>query len=260
MKTARNRYVPKWHSLAGCVAAWQPVRAPDALHARWNVGRHMARVGQYDAIKNGTSPLPVWSAVLGWTGSLTASLATGIVPNSSFSAIARFSGADGVGASNAGVAALGVVGADCNFGLVPRRGTAGDDHYYYSGQVMITGVRLVSGVMAVSGQRGYLDGVDEGAIDPWAAAQTNSIYLLALNSAGTAVSEGIINLLAAAIYDRPLTVSEVLLATRQLQYCDVNPDWNAWARQRQYWYAAEYVPPAYVPRHGFILHNDPGMV
>lgn len=43
---------------------------------------------------------------------------------------------------------------------------------------------------------------------------------------------------AAALYARTLTPAEVWAASRQMQYCDVNPDWSAWGRRRRWFYAA----------------------
>jgi hypothetical protein len=105
---------------------------------------------------------------------------------------------------------------------------------YYSASGAFT-----SGVAAVTPAFAYKNGVALGALTgEWTGTTTYTIKLGGQSINTDAITEcygGAIQ--AFAIYNTMLTPAQVWLASQQMKYCDVIPDYNAWARQRRYWYA-----------------------
>jgi hypothetical protein len=70
------------------------------------------------------------------------------------------------------------------------------------------------------------------------------MYVGAYNLGGTTTSPLAGNIQALAVYARTLSPAEVWTASRQMQYCDVNDEWSAWARRRQWYYGPQVVAAA----------------
>jgi hypothetical protein len=58
------------------------------------------------------------------------------------------------------------------------------------------------------------------------------------------------NMRAIAICARTLNAAELWSASRQMQYCDVNPDWSAWGRRRRWYYGPQVAAAGRVGVYG----------
>lgn len=227
-----------WHSLPGVIAAYQPIAAPDPLAARQNVAHSGARFGVYNAV---AGVLPTWSAVTGWTFNGSSQyLATGIIPaiNQSWSAVCRFSGAT---AKNYAVP-FGVQDAlhgNGVFGIIPNSTTYGRVYENPGALLMGSGTGVLAGVMGISRNAGYLNGIAEAGTIP-ATPTTANVYPIFIGSRNQTNTPALYfngSVRCLLIASRPLTPSEVWLASRQMAYAEQNPNWNAWSRRRMYFYA-----------------------
>lgn len=226
-----------WWNLSGVVAAYQPVRAPDSLLARYNMAhggdaRYMAVPGV----------LPAWSGVAGWVFSNSAYLMTGIVPQRNWSLACQFSAVGSyvinknmlIGTQKTGVADRFYLWA------VSATGT----HTYGNGLAVDVAGALTNGNMCIAGPQGYYDGVVSGATISTGA--TGSSYDLAIGGHNLNGVVGFFltgRIQAIAIYARTLSPAEVWHASRQMAYCDVNPDWSVWAPRRK-WFPYVLATPA----------------
>lgn len=222
-----------WHSLPGVVCALQPVGAPDAIAARQNIGWWHRMLGNYTATPG---VAPTWAARTGWGfNGTTQYLTTGVVPvGGLWSMLIRYSSLvnDGYlcGSQNAGTA---------KFNISPRPNALGVDGWEYgaTGKVDTTG--STNGVMGLVISNGYKNGLlTVTAMGTWAGTP-RAIFIGDRNVDGIPYAGGYANVKvqAFAIYSRVLTPAEMWLASMQMKYCDVNPEWNAWAPRRRYWIA-----------------------
>jgi len=216
-----------WANLPGVVAAYQPVRAPGPLLARYN----MAHGGDNRYRATDETP-PTWSGAAGWTfNGSNQQLLTGIVPvnNQLWTMLVAFSGLSSVDAHRIIAGFYSWTGVETRFGLCVGYGVtrvvpcSGGDG---------TATQMTQGVAGVSGAQGYANGVGTGAIATVAATWTTQIAL----GSGYGFRYTAVNIRAVMIAPRPLAESEVWQASRQMQYCDVNPDWSVWGRRRQWFY------------------------
>lgn len=211
-----------WFNLPGVAAAYQPVRAPDSLSARYN----MAHGGdnRYRAVPG---MLPAWSWVAGWTfNGSTQHLLTGLSPTSdaAWSALVRFSGAPDETES-------ALIGATSSLMISP--GWWGTVRYYYAGGVTQS-PRAAAGVLGIAGRSAYRD----GALDAtWTAGAwfDGELAIGAALVSGTVQWHIAASIQAIAIYTRTLSAAEMWLASQQMKY--FNPAWSVWGRRRQYYYA-----------------------
>lgn len=212
-----------WFNMAGIVAAYQPVAAPGPLQARYN----MARGGTNAYQATGTPP--TWAAPTGWTfdGS-THYLDTGLVPvRAAWSIIARYSGTTTASPERC------VLGAQQSSSCTIAVGGYwyGDQCYCGNGTEAIAAPQLLSGTLAMAGPLFYRDGVFDSSQNSGADTNTRSLYIGALNI-GSVSSRHQGNIQAIAIYARALSAAEVWSVTRQMQYCEKNPDWSVWSTPR----------------------------
>ncbi len=229
MTRSRSRYVPLWHSLPGCEAAYLPVRAPSHLHARWNIALHEARVGQNNAT---LGVAPTWTPWRGWGfNGTTQYLMTGITPvnNQSWTMIIRF--ADSTGGTGTYFAGCTIAGSVPTLILTGRSNLRA----YGNGGTVVVNTALTFGVLGVSGNQGYANGVADGAAISVVTGSFGPMDIGCAWNGTTHASFAPYNNLATAIYSRPLTPAEMWLASLQMKYCNQNPEWNAWARRRNYW-------------------------
>lgn len=223
-----------WHSLPGVVAAYQPIAAPDPVAARQNVGVNMRRVGQYSAAPG---VAPTWSATTGWTFNGTDQfLRAGVISSNEVSLLCRFS--DGPSSSTTIVVALGATWCI----VAPHGGSTQYGNgvtYMHGGTARVKAPPLVSGVLGLTPARCYRNGIDDGAVpDLQTLERMICIGAEGINATGSSVSRHFPGKIqAVAVCVRTFSPAEFWLASRQMAYCNSNPDWNAWARRRMYFYA-----------------------
>lgn len=149
-----------WWEIAGetCVAAYQPKGAASQSASYSN----LANPGTYDAAP-GTAP--GWDSTNGWdfTKASSTYLTTGVVPatDGSYSLIVRFSGGD----TNTGILAGCAYTADTPdyFFLVQQRNAGGLLVYGNGTNATAGSSSATSGVLAVAGQYGYLNGTQDAS-------------------------------------------------------------------------------------------------
>lgn len=233
-----------WYNLAGVVAAYQPVRAPGPLMARYN----QARGGENKYRAEEPTGLPTWSAAIGWKFNNTAPIkhyTTSLIVSSGWSMFVRFSGES---AADVGVLAGSFDGAALRFYVAGAYSGISGKNLYANGGIKFDGSSSLSGVIGIAGQQGYLNGVADGtALNAWNGTNTRTFYIGCLNQSGTATDATNGYIQSLAVYARVLSKYEILSVSRQMQYCDVNPDWSAWGRRRQWFYLA--ATASGVPKH-----------
>ncbi len=230
-----------WWNLPGVVAAYQPVRAPGPLLARYNM-----RAGGTNAYRAEPGVLPTWGAATGWTfDGTTQYLRVAMTPRADWSLLMRFSNFSG-GATSAQGLCGGVGNDDITTMLYLNPNYNNSAHVYNNmsrrtaGDTLIVSPALTGGVLAVAGARGYLNGVAEGNVTQVAHRDTPYIAIGAVYLVNWGVAWFVpASIQACAIFARTLSAAEVWAVTRQMAYCDVNPDWSVWARQRQWYYGAQ---------------------
>ena len=235
--------------MPGAVATYQPVAAPDALSAR----RNMAMGGQ---ARYWAAPgvAPTWSPGAGWTFNGTDQyLTTGIVPGFSggitpYTMLVRFSGAATDGGTLAGQYTGGA-----RFEL-QARALYSDNHYYHNGDSVYVSGRLSSGVMAVAGNQGYLNGAADGkAIAAGYATTALDVWIANRNGAADLYAG---NIQAMAIYSRKLTEAEVWLASQQMARCETVADYSVWTPARRWFFIGPPPPAAATPVLSTIYINS----
>ena len=227
-----------WHSLPGVVAAYQPVRAPGPLLARYN----MAHGGDNRwRLSNTAQPPPSWNSRQGYVfdGAAPNSLYISSVTNSLpalQSALIRFV------TSN-----TRQFKQEFKFGTHGSPATAGIPvmAQFYGQWQFDVNVRFpnhpAAGVQGQAGTHCFGNGSYLGEYATYTAAAGllfsigNAYCSEATNTWGGYTGD----ILAVAIYARELTFSEVWTASQQMTYCDANPEWSVWARQRQWFYGPQ---------------------
>jgi hypothetical protein len=217
--TYRPQSTDKWFNMAGIVAAYQPIAAPDHLAARQNMGAGL--LGKYTATPG---VAPTWSPVTGWRFAAAEHLKTGLIPTYTWTTICSF--------ANSGNAVL--------FGSTYLKlfawpfYNAGNSDWGWNNNDFLIAPRMLAGVVAYAGLNVYRNGVFDVA-HTGTPALTTEMYLGAANNAGVAAFKWTGNAMAFAMYARTLTAAEVAIASRQMAYC-TQPEFSVWARQRQYFY------------------------
>jgi hypothetical protein len=217
--------------LSGCVAYYQPVAAPGNDICRFNQAN-----GGTNVYCAADGVAPTWSPGAGWTfDGATQYLNTGCTPVSVGSWFVRFVGKATINRMPMGSGTA--LGTDV-IGCIPNwSGAPPNDIVFYNGPYVVAGLAITSGghVLSASGRQGYRDGLAEGgAIEAWVGPG----YACAIGGVSTS---GVIaawwdsSVQAVAIYSRSLSPAEVWRVTQQMKYCDINPDWSAWGRRRE-WY------------------------
>ena len=183
-----------------CIAAYQPKEAASYAASKVN----LANPGVLDAV-DGTA-FPTWTTGIGWTFTAASSqyLKTGIKPTDNYSAIVRFSNASGVY-----VLARG--DASTNDLLAIRPVFVAQRQYRWGNTIFSGGVNTTSGVMAVTTNYGYLNGVPDIVIT--SAMATTLITAIAIgagefttNTFGNFFGG---NVQAVAIYDTTLSDAQI---------------------------------------------------
>jgi len=215
-----------WFNLPGVVAAYQPIAAPGPLLARYNQAH-----GGDNRYKATDGTAPTWRGAMGWTfDGATQYLASGVVPSVGWSALGMVSGTSGtafiVGSFNGGSTRYG-------------SGIATSNAYSYGSGVTASAITVVTGARCLAPPSGYTYGrFDANVTGTWSGTAAQ-LYIGARNRADITSIDSYLagQILAVSIYARPLSSSEAWMASRQMAYCHVNPDWSAWGRRRRYYYA-----------------------
>jgi hypothetical protein len=188
-----------WYRAGGApqpVAAYQPIGAASLAASYVN----LANPGVNDAAPG---VAPTWAAGTGWVfNGTTQFLTTGVVPQNGWAMLVRFSGAN----NNGALAGIDTPGR--YFFLQPR--FSDGNHYYGQGGIVVGAGLLSNGVMGVSDNSGWLNGVNEGTTGAWSGIGAREIRLGAITSpaGGTsALFSG--NIQAVAIYNATLTAFQV---------------------------------------------------
>lgn len=224
----------RWWEIPGVIAAYQAIGAPSQRDSYENVGKAMA--GRYVATPG---VAPTWHGATGWgfngsTQYLT--VATSPVVATAWTMILR--------CSVPNITEAGSVFAIAN---------DADQYVKYFAVANFTKVQARSGnavwtsadygrdannhVWCITEADVYKDGYYVASIVGGSSITGTYIGIGALRLSWTILSFINCTVQAAVICSRTLSPAEVWHASRQMAYCDVNPDWNAWAPRRRYWYA-----------------------
>lgn len=190
-----------WYRAGGApvpVAVYQPKGAADLAASYVN----LANPGTYNAT---TGVAPTFDAASGWIGSGSAWLRTGITSANNMSVFVRFAGMVGSTSMLIGSRLSGFDGL--YFTSTPDL----TSHYYnYGSRALVAGL-MASGVMAIAGGNGYRDGALETSATGNSVTVGREIYMMALNTDGTASVFCALNvsIQAIAIYSSVLTADQV---------------------------------------------------
>lgn len=201
-----------WWNLDGaitsCVAAYQAIGAASYAASLGN----LFNPGTYTLTEPQPTPTVTWNATDGWILAGSGGyLITGIVPDgqsNNWSMIYRFTNAT---ASLGGIGILNSNGAS-GFYIVPNRTTGVRRYKNGNGNLEVSGVQT-SGIMAVAGAYGYLNGTQETGTAGFSAwTPYESIYIGALiYASGTLLAPCYVQ--AVAVYNGVLTPEEVASLT-----------------------------------------------
>jgi hypothetical protein len=187
-------------SAANCIGAYKAKGAASLAASYLN----LANPGTYDAAP-GTAPN--WTAANGWVfNGTTHHLLTGITPANTWSMIVRFAS---LSASAARYAAAAYVDDSDQFSLQPRYTSPGRA-YAIGDSLIVTGTSLAAGVMALTPNQGYLDGVADGEqITP--GNTTGTLYIGRKGSSATGYLPG--RIYALAVYNVDISAYITALTT-----------------------------------------------
>lgn len=199
-----------WWVVAGktCVAAYQPKGAASYAASLVN----LASPGTHDAA---AGVAPTFDTATGWTfDGATTYLDSGVIPYNTQDQclIVRFSGLAAVPQ----YPSWSYRGNGRMFGI-QADGGANNRMQYINGAGGVKVPFATSGVCAVSGNRGYRNGMDEGiSIGAWTGAIDRTLYVGAGNAGvATGFVDGKIQ--ALAYYSNSLTAGEIAALTTRMQ-------------------------------------------
>jgi hypothetical protein len=186
---------------AACVAAYQPKGAASQIASYVN----LVSPGAHDAIPTSA---PSWGATTGWTFTTLQYLTTDIVPSTdaSWSMIVRFS--DWETSNYATLAGMYSATGAC---LVGQDNTGKVRYFNGASNSVFTGAaKSATGVLAIGGKVGYINGAKDGDI---AAGYGTQMYHININgywqSNSSNVTMSAVKMQAFAIYNAALTDIQV---------------------------------------------------
>lgn len=218
-----------WHSMPGVVAAYQPVGAPSASRARWN----MARGGdtRYAAAEG---VLPAFNPANGWgfDGS-SQYLKTILHPSEALTLLIQFTGA---------VNGDSYTGA-YDFKMFPNS----NGNCYFERSSSVVADAFSDGNIGMSGSQGYRNGLPYGSAVSGTAYDGYHILIGAQGE--DPMPDGPVKycqwtIQAWVALSRILTDAEMRLAAQQMAYCHVNPAWSVWSPARRWFFVPPPPPPA----------------
>lgn len=186
-----------------CVAAYQPKGAASLAASYINLNSPGT---------NNANPIiaPTWSSVNGWVFAASAYLDTGIIPSSSWSMIVRFSNKGGGDYYLCGESDGSFPSA--RFAIATQHSST--LHLFANGGSANISGEIFSGVLAVAGQSGYLNGSSETTtVPPWSGSTTLSVYLGARHISGAASGQFSGNIQAIAIYNTNVGATAIAALT-----------------------------------------------
>lgn len=143
---------------------------------------------------------PTWASATGWTFNGTNHLITGVIPNSDYSVLVRFS--DGIAGARAlfgtAVGMVWLIYYDYN------KGSA-----YLVNVGTLTTTPALGGVFGMAGKTGYYNGSALGSTGGAFGTATGGIYLGAYNNGGTPNARYIGKIQLVAIYSNTLNATDV---------------------------------------------------
>lgn len=211
-----------WWNLPGVVAAYQPVAAPGSLLARYNMRE--GGTNQFGAVASGA---PTFHQVTGWYFPASAYFQTSVTPNQDYTLIYRYSNAtrsdEGVGSNATGN----------RFYILPNYSGVGNKPLWgYGANITNPLSEQTSGVLSLVGPKSFFNGTYLTQFSAQTFTTTNSISIGHL----VGMPNGSMNVQAVLIAQRVLSNAEDWSVSRQMQYCDVNPEWSVWGRRRRWYY------------------------
>lgn len=222
-----------WFNLPGVVAAYQPVEAPSIVMARQNIAN-----GGSNLYRAEDGVAPTWIPVNGWTFNGTSQyLALNINVPFGYTVIAKFTNlAFNFKYVMGGLSATGV-------GIRAGSGTMAAGMYFSSNSGAAFMPAIVNGSLGAVYKIGsgttkcFIDGTYVGAISGGGSGGSGNFYLGAHYNVGSPAGYAACNIQAAAIFDTELSDITIWNISRQMAYCDANPEWSAWGRRRRWFYA-----------------------
>lgn len=220
-----------WWQMSGVVAAYQPIAAPGPLWARYNMAHGGSN--RYCAVMTGAL---TWSSRRGWGGfSISNYVNSGVVPTATSAMLCRF--ADGAGGAWREV--CGSAGTlETRFRLAPVSAlNTANRSYHFANKNQLGGAAVGGGVLGMTPSTGYYNGLADASIASAWSGVTFPVLIGTWSSGGTPQSQAWDGTIQAwMIAQRPLSSAEMWTASRQMAYCDVNPEWSVWSRRRQWYY------------------------
>lgn len=195
-------YLDSGISPSDVVAVYDPISATSLANSYKNVhnpSMHEAVVGNLP---------PSWQPGLGWLGEkATQYLITDIVAANGWSAIGRFENC----IADVNKTMFGSYGGNSTYFILQPKVVGANNHYYLNGGLSAGIVpRLSSGVMAIAGQSGYLNGsLETSTIGNWSGTNTRPIYLMCYNDQGNPAIPLIGYFVGLALYRSILTPTQV---------------------------------------------------
>ena len=186
-------------SASACIAAYAPKGAASLAASYTN----LANPGTYDAAPG---VAPSWSAAAGWTFDGTQYLTTGVsvTTDQTWSLVVRYANAVVVAGGNNCV--MGAITG----GALAARWNQSSSAVYLNGGFLVGSAARTAAVLAVAGNKGYLDGTAEpGTITPG----SNVTVTISIGREGGAVNWYKGNVLAAALYNATLAAAQVAAVT-----------------------------------------------
>lgn len=243
-----------WYRLSGCVAAWQPIAAPNPLLARYN-----QRDGGDNRYKAVDGVAPTWHGATGWTfNGTTQYLDAGVIPQGDWTLLVRIVNGSlsgdqyFVGLWDTSPAtlrwALGTRQTTAKY-LLTYKAAANVAVAYPSSDFvgLVANSYYANGSLIASGEALFTSGVDITA------------YIGARNTNNAAGLFWPGSIQALAIYNRTLSPAEVFAVSRQMAHVERNPDWSAWGRRRQWFYAPADAAAAGGVKHWAIRRANPAI-
>ena len=186
----------------GAVAVYQPKGAA-SLAASYS---NLANPGTYDAAPG---VAPTWASGTGWTFAGTQYLKSGITPADGYSVVVRVSNY-----AQAYTASFGTrASSTARFYIMPNTINGGGSSIFAYASIEQgtgSGTSVVNGVLAMTKDAGYKDGVIITAISStWVGAAGGTVYIGARDRAGAADYYMTGDIQAIAIYNTTLTAPQV---------------------------------------------------
>ncbi len=199
-----------------CVAAYEPICAVSLADSYIN----RANPGTLNAYVRPSAP--TWAAPTGWTFNGSQGLLIDLTGTDDLSYIIRFSGATNSGVDRMIFGSYGVVGAGARIGFATS--ISNQVLYSHQGSAYVA-PGLLSGVLAVSGQQGYRDGLADGSTFATDSATYSTKQAIGLWHLSDGAQYGFWqgNIQALYVYNVPITPTQVKAVTDAMNMLPMRP-------------------------------------